>query len=452
MRLPFNRFGTALCAVGFVLITMSQYGCKKDADIVESVSANVGSTQCVACHTNYELLKKVYSPDTTAAVGGCGGEAVHIEPYDRVYMGGSGYEVFKNTTHGQKECTFCHGGNGTTSDKALAHKDNFVRHPSTNPDKNCVVCHPNAMHSGTSIHQGLGQKKMVYSRFGASSFEALPQQLKDGYDHHCAQCHGGCGDCHVNRPQSGGGGLLKGHKFSKTPDMIDQCVTCHVSRGGHAFLGVATGTVPDVHKTKLNATCLTCHTGAELHGDGTKYEQRYSVKSLPTCVQCHSTIAASNTYHAVHMTTLNCNACHSQDYNNCGSCHIGGVGVRVASHQKFKLALNPLPQSRPYKIVTVRQSLMAPDSWKEYGVPLLANFDVFPTYKYTTPHNILRWTTRTQVAAGKSCYDNCHVIKEGTKFRNLELYLMKSNLEPWEINADKNIIMDGKFPAGWQVQ
>ncbi len=427
-------------------------GCKKEANVASTTTGGA-SSQCVACHTDYALLKQVASPDTAASGGGCGGDTPHIEPYDRVYLGGQGYEDFKKSTHGKKECVWCHGGNAKASDKKSAHSGDFVKHPSEHADKFCVPCHPANAHTMTSIHtDGAGQKRMMFTRYGVQSFEQLPEQLKSGYNKNCAKCHGGCGDCHVNRPKAGGGGLYKGHKFSKTPDMLDQCVACHVSRGGHAYLGIASGTVPDIHKTKLNATCLTCHTGTELHGSSTKYEQRYAVKEMPTCQQCHTNINKANAFHTVHIGNLNCNACHSQDYNNCGSCHVGGAGVRIPSHQKFKLALNPIPALRPYKIVTVRQSLMAPDSWKEYGVAQLANFDAHPTYKYTTPHNIQRWTKRTQVASGKSCYDNCHIIKEGTTFRNKELYLFNTDLQSWEVNANKNIVVDGKLPASWQVQ
>jgi rhodanese-related sulfurtransferase len=125
------------------------------------------------------------------------------------------------------------------------------------------------------------------------------------------------------------------------------------------------------------------------------YDQRYKTPQLPKCEDCHTNISKSNTYHTAHVNSFNCQTCHSQDYNNCGSCHVGGEGARIHAHQKFKIGVNPIPETRPYRLATVRQSLMAPDSWKEYGVPLLAQFDSKPTYKYTTPHNILRWTTRT---------------------------------------------------------
>ncbi|MCX8010441.1 MAG: hypothetical protein N3A61_04760, partial [Ignavibacteria bacterium] len=113
--------------------------------------------------------------------------------------------------------------------------------------------------------------------------------------------------------------------------------------------------------------------------------------------------------------------------------------------------INPIPETKPYKFTLLRRSLMAPDSWKNYGVENLANFDVRPTYKYTTPHNIVKWTSRTQVAQGKACYDNCHIIKEGSTYRNKNLYLFNSDLENWEKNASKTVIVDGKLPASWGI-
>ena len=120
-------------------------------------------------------------------------------------------------------------------------------------------------------------------------------------------------------------------------------------------------------------------------------------------------------------------------------------------------------------MATVRQSLSAPDTWDNYGVTL-NNFDVFPTYKYTTPHNILRWTARTDTTiiataedaiAHPACAQACHIVKQndGT-FRNREFYLFNNNyddkiqpsLNDWEINANKNIVVDGKLPVWWDAK
>jgi hypothetical protein len=450
-----KRWITKISIILFAALVI--IGCQKE-DIkvpTDPLQGGLAKNSCEGCHTNYDLLKQIHSPDTVHAAGGCGGDAPHIEPYDRVYLGGTGYSEFKNTYHGKMKCTTCHNGVDGTDDKKLAHTNNFIKHPSKSADEKCASCHPSIVaNAKNSIHeQGTGQKSMVTLRSGLgtglSAFDQLTDAMKDAYGKNCATCHASCGDCHVNRPSAGGGGLYKGHQFVK-PDMRDHCTTCHTSRGGHAYYGVAAGTQPDVHLTKKGFTCMDCHSKHEVHGDGNYYDQRYKMASLPKCSNCHTNINNSNAYHLAHFNTFNCNTCHSQDYNNCGSCHIGGAGARIPSYQGFKIAMNPIPQTKPYKLATVRRSLMAPDSWKEFGVTQLPNFDVRPTYKYTTPHNILKWTSRTQVAAGKACYDNCHIVKEGNNYRNKSLYLFNSDLiELWEISANQGIIVDGKLPANW---
>lgn len=446
-----------ILAGSIILLLLLLSACaKKTENPVSPDGLQASVASCEGCHTDYQTLKRIASPDTAAAGGGCGGETPHIEPYDRVFLGGEGYAEFSKSLHAKQGCVSCHGGVDKTSDKKLAHSGTFVKHPSTKSATTCVPCHTDAHASAkNSLHeQGWGQKSMVALRAGYASFDQLPASVKNGYEINCGKCHATCGDCHVNRPKAGGGGLYKGHSFQKTPNMADNCVACHTSRGGHGYFGIGTGTVPDVHLTKLpnGGHCINCHSKYELHGDGQIYDQRYKMQLAPRCEQCHSGVATSNQYHRMHATTFNCQTCHSQDYNNCGSCHIGGEGARVPSYLGFKIGMNPIPSTKPFKFATLRRSLMAPDSWKEYGLPNLANFDVRPTYKYSTPHNIIRWTTRTKVASGKACYDNCHIIKEGTTFRNKGLYLWNADLQSWEVNADRNIVVDGRLPTSWGIQ
>jgi hypothetical protein len=203
-----------------------------------------------------------------------------------------------------------------------------------------------------------------------------------------------------------------------------------------------------VHLAKIQ-NCTGCHSSAEIHGNGRVYDQRYTMQALPTCASCHLNIESSNLFHSVHINTFNCQTCHSQNYNNCGSCHVGGEGARIPSYMGFKIGINPIPETRSFKYATLRRSLSAPDSWKEYGEAELTNFNVRPTYKYTTPHNLLRWTTRTKVDAGKACYDNCHIIVENGVYRNKELYLFNSDLQSWEITASRSVVVDGKLPSTW---
>lgn len=443
---------TFLVIISFTLFLLgSLTSCEKTPSNNGEETLQVNS--CEGCHTNYEHLQKIYTADTEGPVSGCGGEAPYYEPYDRVYMGGSGYEAYKKNAHYKIGCTGCHNGKGDTDDKKVAHGGDFIRHPSDFYMEKCGSCHKDiAKNFTTSLHHGTGQKRKVAIRSGLrgpEEFDKLPASHKEGYSKNCATCHGTCGNCHVVRPLSGGGGLANGHNFKKTPDMVTVCVTCHVSRGGHAYLGVAAGTVPDVHYTSLKKVCTDCHGASELHGDGKPVDQRYAYSKLPQCTNCHTKLDNSNSYHSTHINDFNCHVCHSQDYNNCASCHVHGQGARIPAYQGFKIAANPIPGIKSkYPISLVRRTLAAPDNWKEYGVPNYANFNALPTYNYTTPHNIIRWTQRTKVNTG-ACYSNCHIRNENGKLINRELYLMESDLLDWEKMATQSLVMDKKLPSKW---
>ncbi|MCK5134401.1 MAG: hypothetical protein KAR19_01335 [Bacteroidales bacterium] len=415
-------------------------------------SGKIKANSCEGCHTDYARLIEVHSPDTAPPAGGCGGEAPHFEPYDRVYLGGTGYDSFKSSGHYGIGCTGCHDGNGDTGEKDLAHSGDWISSPSIFYEEKCGMCHQEVTDNFlTSLHNGTGQKRKVAMRSGlsgADEFDQLPAHQIEGYNNNCAICHGTCGNCHVVRPAIGGGGLSKGHNFNKTPDMLNVCITCHTSRGGHAYLGVASGTKPDVHLTEMGWDCIVCHDGHELHGDGKPVDQRYAYTELPECENCHTGLESSNDYHTFHYSDFNCQVCHSQDYNNCGSCHIHGDGARIPAYMDFKIALNPIPDIKEgYGFVLVRRTLAAPDNWEKYGVDEYANFDVHPTYNFTSPHNILRWTERTEVEG--NCYLSCHIRKEGDSLINKDLYLWQADLLEWEIGATGHIAVDGELPLYW---
>ena len=428
------------------------YNCTHHTLNPDSEGESVAS--CEGCHTNYSHLQEVYTPDTTAAVGGCGGEAPHYEPYDKVIMDPEDLDAYKESSHYSIGCTGCHNGTDNTADKELAHSGDFISHPSLFYEDKCGSCHSEIVENfKTSLHHGTGQKRKVTIRSGlngSEDFDKLPAHQIEGYNSNCATCHGTCGNCHIVRPPIGGGRLINSHEFIKTPNMVSVCVTCHTSRGGHAYLGVAAGTEPDVHLTNMDYRCIDCHSADELHGDGQPVEQRYAYSKLPTCGLCHIGIDSKNSYHAIHYNTFNCQVCHSQVYNNCGSCHVHGEGARVPSYLDFKIGANPISDIKDqYEFVLIRRTLAAPDNWKEYGVEEYAAFDELPTYNYTSPHNILRWTDRTQVEDGSSCYSNCHIRKEGDSLVNKNLYLFKDNLLEWEIDATEYVTVDGKLPESW---
>ncbi|MCD6345790.1 MAG: hypothetical protein J7L96_00075, partial [Bacteroidales bacterium] len=116
----------------------------------------------------------------------------------------------------------------------------------------------------------------------------------------------------------------------------------------------------------------------------------------------------------------------------------------------FKIAMNPIPDvKKDFKFCLVRRTLAAPDNWKEFGVDQYENFEAFPTYNYTSPHNLLRWTSRTQVEEGAACSSNCHIRNEEGVLINKELFLFEENLLDWEKSATGKITVDGKLPDSW---
>jgi len=167
------KYFSATICIAIVVSLMP--GCdKKDND---DDSDNVAS--CEGCHTNYAHLQEVYTPDTAAPVGGCGGEAPHYEPYDRVYMGGDGYEAYKTSGHYELGCVACHNGVDNTEDKATAHSGNFIAHPSSQADDKCASCHQES--HCTQCHQMVSPHGTEFrSRCGA---------LRSANPQLCTRCH-----------------------------------------------------------------------------------------------------------------------------------------------------------------------------------------------------------------------------------------------------------------------
>jgi hypothetical protein len=448
----------------FVMFLIAGIGCSNyqipgKGNGGQGAGGEISANSCEGCHTDYERLIAVHSPDTSPPVGGCGGAAPFYEPYDRVFLGGTGYDEFKSSGHYGIGCTGCHNGNGDTGDKAEAHSGDWTNSPSLIHQEKCATCHESVSDGFlTSLHNGTGQMRKVAMRSnseytGSIDFDKLPAHQIAGYDAKCSHCHGTCGNCHIVRPKIAGGGLSTGHSFNKTPDWYNVCVSCHTSRGGHAFLGVSSETEPDFHRDELKMDCLSCHDGHELHGDGQPVEQRYAYSELPTCEGCHEDEEKSNTYHSVHYDDFQCQVCHSQSYNSCGACHIADGHAEIESFMDFKIALNTIPDLKEHKFALVRRTLAYPGNWAGYGADLeYDNFEEFPTYNYTTPHNILKITARTDVENGSSCSTNCHIRNEGGTLINSEYYLWTDSLHTWEVDATKAYTVDGELPSSWFVE
>jgi thiosulfate/3-mercaptopyruvate sulfurtransferase len=99
----------------------------------------------------------------------------------------------------------------------------------------------------------------------------------------------------------------------------------------------------------------------------------------------------------------------------------------------FLIGKNPLKnENRPYDYVPVRHIPVAPDSYSFYGENLLPNFDLLPTWAYTTPHNIQRVTPQNQACS------NCH--------GNPDIFLTEDKVRPEELKANETVIVE-RVPA-----
>jgi len=336
------------------------------------------------------------------------------------------------------------------NDKDAAHTE-MVADPSVEASEHCGACHATTTANyGTSLHKSFNGYKTLFETRSGITFDSHPE-LEEEFKNECGKCHVTCGQCHVSRPISVKGGLVQGHKFLATPSQSDNCTACHGSRVGEEYTGSREGYRADVHYIPNTMTCNDCHSGAEMHGNGTVYGTRYQTPAMPRCEDCHGDAAEANTFHSQHWGQLSCQVCHAQDYKSCNKCHVGGAGIAEPSYITFKIGRNPIPGEREYDYVTLRHVPIATDTYSEWGVGDLANYEALPTWKYASPHNIQRWTDRTSVDDGNgdpvaSC-DACHNTADEGGF-----FLRQADLDTMSVReADANramIVPDGP-PTTW---
>lgn len=326
--------------------------------------------------------------------------------------------------------------------------EGLVVDPSADPEAACGTCHSEiAAAFPLSMHATLqGELNMIEARAG-HSLDHDPDMVA-GFDASCAGCHATCGSCHVSRPSSVGGGLVDNHVFNRNPSMVDQCTACHGSRVGEEYRGLhrdeIDGYSGDAHYLS-GGKCEMCHGAEEMHT--TQAEHRYAADTMPQCIDCHEGVESANSYHLMHMEDLSCQVCHSQDYKNCASCHVPD-GLDETSWLGFKIGRNPLPDYREPAFVTLRHIPISADTYAGWGVEdPLAYYSSLPTWKYTSPHNIQRWTARTEVEDGESCAEACHntpATVDGWFLRQVDL-----DARPDESLANEAYIVPDSVPTEW---
>jgi hypothetical protein len=367
-----------------------------------------------------------------------------LEAWEKVYVS----EDFLITTHGTISCVSCHNGNSNASDKNEAHVG-LIAVPSDSATIYCDGCHGNTVaNNESSLHRTQNGYYTLFEKRAGFDLRTNPDIVEE-FNKECGTCHTTCGQCHVSRPQSVDAGFVNGHVFRETPHMTNNCTACHGSRVGAEYLGQNEGFRSDVHWLPNGKRCEFCHEGSTLHGNGTLLETRYDERNTMAarCEECHEDAKIANLYHEQHwqraetsptIPHLSCQVCHSQDYKNCNECHTGGSGIAEPSYITYKIGKNPIQsQSRPYDYVVVRHIPIAPDTYASWGVASLANYDSEPTWKYATPHNIQRWTARTDTTNGQQCWSNCH----NNWVEELTTYLRNEDLKDYELEANKDVVI-----------
>ncbi len=358
------------------------------------------------------------------------------------------------------DCKACHGGVEPAPTRAEAHID-LVAAPSYPDGQLCTNCHGQQVDDyHTSLHfENRGLYDIQHGQVAQRANPEMLAELEEGMTNHCTGCHvKACGDCHISRPHLNKKGFVAGHVFFKTPKATKNCTGCHgarvekemLAKGGEDIEGNDVFVVADVHWNPNAMTCDACHLG---HGDQSGVYHRYDVTDGPTCEGCHPGVNtdSANAMHATHANPagdnplLQCHVCHSQPYNNCRSCHVfinedeQKTFDCAKSWFQFKIGKNYLKSAkRPYDYVVVRHIPVDPDTFAYYGDDILSNFDAVPTWKYATPHNVIRQIKlpgddeADSPPQARSC-NSCHGHEE--------LFLGSGDLDPAEVAANALVVV-----------
>jgi len=130
----------------------------------------------------------------------------------------------------------------------------------------------------------------------------------------CKNCHvSSCDRCHTVERN---GTLTYSTAGAKKQEL---CLECHTRAKSMIALDQKTGDV-DVHFQK-GMECMDCHTGKEVHGDGTEYTSMEQNGAMDAqCENCHATVEES-VPHTVHGDQVDCKACHIRRVVSCTNCH-----------------------------------------------------------------------------------------------------------------------------------
>jgi bacterioferritin-associated ferredoxin len=426
--------------VGIVLLALIITYCSNPDGAITPVEGEGGVSAygtCVACHTSD--LKIEFNADAIPAPAIYTGNGMEgpLKDFDAE-------EIFTVSTdfltdeHNYYGCKNCHGGGLGVGLKDTLH-EGYRPDPSALDEIFCAECHSEIVeYHADSIHANRqAYENTMKLRAGVSE---LTEEMGGMLDENCYGCHTTCGQCHVSQPDTVNGGLTNGHTFNKIPDQDRNCTACH-GVVGVEFRGDIVGYLEDVHLTE-DMTCIDCHPQDIIHGPMSGASSRYEVALRPECTDCHADPETYNSQMERHVDNLACNVCHSQEYKNCYQCHVPGPESTVMGGTKFpyemdlKIGRNPIKSSKtPWDIVLLRHIPISPDTFGDFDFQL-DGYTSLPTWKYTSPHNIQRYTP--QNASCGSCMNDANLFL--TEFY-IEMRISQAVAYPQEIEANADVIM-----------
>jgi 3-mercaptopyruvate sulfurtransferase SseA len=414
---------------------------------IQALSAEQSLSSCAICHTDDDAIDELTSAAIVDAEGpdmsdlqlgaGCQVKQAPFDLYEKVLVDPD----FLESVHGKVSCEKCHGGDPTSDDPDKAH-EGMVRDPSLeNSERACGECHDRIVNTAKESLHSIADPLMNSLKERCSEEQWNKLNSDDGLKRQCLSCHNNsCGTCHVSRPDITGGGLNNGHMFQAKPDFIYQCAACHTIPIAGDFFG--TYSEGDVHYRDGRMVCIDCHGGEEMHASGKKVKDRYHLPELPKCIDCHQDLEQGPIrHHEIHAGLVDCTVCHSQQYMNCATCHVGtdedGIHYTqsMSGEKKLIIGLNAdkTVPGRNHEYVLVRQVGLMPDTFKNYIEGDMEHFTSLPNYKRTTPHNIQRKTWQNA-----NC-NHCHGQRD--------IFLTADDLTGLELEANKGVIVpDHRLP------
>lgn len=163
----------------------------------------------------------------------------------------------------------------------------------------------------SSLHYTVNGMSYWYDKNngGLESITGVPFSELD-----CRHCHtSSCDSCHKTTVNGKPVYSIKAAKNQET------CLKCHKRIASIHKIDRAANK-KDVHLAK-EMQCMSCHTGQDVHGDGTEYKSMREPGAVDVkCKKCHQS-TTSTVSHTVHKGKLECKACHIRHVVSCTNCH-----------------------------------------------------------------------------------------------------------------------------------